>query len=163
MPATLGLSLFMTRILASLILLGVSVVGALLFDTGIGALHTEVPGFADPSAPCEPTEPRLAASRGSIDKNSAVLYNNGYIRFQVCDLGTLRFLARGTAAAGSGAHLLVSIGGEALWEGEILGQQSLEVSVERTGWLTLAFLNDLSLGDEDRNLWIHELDYVVRR
>jgi hypothetical protein len=110
---------------------------------------------------CVRQAPELAARGGQSGPGWARFPTNGSLRLAVCSPGTLAFTAQGTTVDGNGAHLVVNWNLEVLWEGDVAETVPVQLEVPGRGWVTLAFLNDATSGEEDRNLWIRDLEFAT--
>lgn len=140
-------------------LLFVLIVFALTWAFDQGWPSSEIPELEFVQEPCAPTSPKVVANSFRRRDNEIAILSFGAVHLRVCQAGVLSFTARGTYAAGHGAHLVVSLNGHVLWEGEVLEPRDFAISVPEAGWLMLAFVNDRVEPPDDRNLWIINLAF----
>ena len=97
-----------------------------------------------------------------LTEGSLTFFNNGAATFFPCTAGTLRLSMRGTEVRGMGAHTLVAQRGANLWEGLVADPIAVEVQIQGGFWVSIAFVNDASDKDGDRNLWLDQVSFVPR-
>lgn len=114
-----------------------------------------------PKLPCQSVGPLSSPENEAAWSTNRGLYRNGFVRLQVCTPGSLLLVLEGTPVNGVGARVQVAWRTRVLWEGDLIGLRELDLEVPAAGWIMIAFLNDASAGEEDRNLWIHELGFVA--
>jgi hypothetical protein len=102
---------------------------------------------------------RIASHR---DWNFA-LFTTGYASFRVCEGGLLSFSARGSSVRGVGAHTTVSAGDSLLLDREVKGEEFLALIVPERSHILIAFHNDGSEGQQDRNLWVENIKFDSSR
>lgn len=111
--------------------------------------------------PCE----RVQATHldGSpLRDRTLVLHTNGAIRMHACGPSTLSFLAKGTAALGGYARLVVSQNGIQLSDTQVRGQLRFSVDVPTSGWVMVAFVNASYRPPADRYLWLEHVTLAPR-
>lgn len=110
---------------------------------------------------CAPVAPARLDGSAIDPEGTTLLASNGAVRFLVCEQGAVRFMTRGSFARGHAAHLVVSWRDQTLWEGEVLEEQTLQVTIPDAGWVALAFVNDFYDPPEDRNLWLSDISFTA--
>jgi hypothetical protein len=148
-------------LLPYLVFVVLALLGTLLLDRE-PEVAASIQSLRTPKVPCEVQTPTTSVG-GRLTDAGAVFTHNGFLRMRPCEPGILSVVAVGTGAAGRGAHLLVTAGNDVVWEGELDGEEAIEVTVPEGTYLTLAFLNDLSTWEEDRSLWLYDLSFAPSR
>lgn len=129
-----------------------------VIDRPVDRLGEVPPAFSTVSPRCEATE----ASVLDLPEAPLSLFNNGAVHFLPCVHGAVSLVARGSQAAGRGPMMLISQKGANLLEHVVSAPLTTEVRVEAGFWVSIAFVNDASAEDGDRNLWIDQLSFARR-
>ena len=122
----------------------------------------EIPMFEESSSEnCMLTQPQNISGQFVNTSQEVPFFTADTLRWKVCQAGTLHLDARATLIDTYGAYLVVALGTETLWEGEIRDEtQSISVKVPHSGWLAIAFVNDAYDPPQDRNLWLSNIEFV---
>ncbi len=101
--------------------------------------------------------------RGSVRpwRDPTQLRSNGALLACVPDTGTVRFSIAGDAALGRGAHAIIVLAGDEVWNGLVTDERSFEFHLTARDALLIAFTNDIYRSpEEDRGLWISAMTFA---
>src|SRR5690606_16115443 len=106
---------------------------------------------------CVTTANTWTDDRGSVRpwSQQTRLRSNGALLACVSEAGILRFSIAGDAAGGRGAHAIIVLAGNEVWNGLVTDERSFLLHVTAQDALLIAFANDIYRSpEEDRGLWV---------
>lgn len=128
---------------------------------GSGAVRSaHVPGEeADEVRSCAATEARRWGDDAVFGPDGVALPRNGFVHLRVCRPGVLTLRMRGASSDDRPPRVIVSLGTRPSWDGRVGAARTLSIDVARSGWITVALVDDPPAGEGDRRLWIDELAF----
>lgn len=116
-------------------------------------------GEADEARSCAATAARRWGDDAAFGPDGVSLPRNGFVHLRVCRPGVLTLRMRGASSDDRSPRVIVSLGTRPLWDERVGAARTESVEVARSGWITVALVDDPSAGEGDRRLWIDELAF----